>query len=214
MNKNKNLVSSPQEKQALFDILEGGNPAVEEVQVGTSKTVSTVNPPQDMEVGDTWEDEDGRIWEQKEGYKVRTGKLNSHNGVPMFCPECDRVMNHRNHEKTYFIFGHCHDCQMDFETKLRARGEYEKWHKARTLENMKDWVEDQKRQFDEYKKSTKNEFMKNEYGDIETWEGGPTMDKLQEEFDEFISVYEKEIEKLENELVILNQDNEVNAKEP
>jgi hemerythrin-like domain-containing protein len=45
-------------------------------------------------------------------------------------------------DKMWRLYGHCFDCQIKIETKLRATGKYEEWEKKRIRENKKSYVED------------------------------------------------------------------------
>ena len=43
--------------------------------------------------------------------------------MPMFCPECDKIMKKRLDDKFWMMFGHCFDCQITIENKLRISDE-------------------------------------------------------------------------------------------
>ena len=47
--------------------------------------------------------------------------------MPMFCPNCDKIMKKRLDDKMWSLFGHCFDCQIEMENKLRIEGKYEEW---------------------------------------------------------------------------------------
>ena len=57
--------------------------------------------------------------------------------MPWFCPDCKKVMKQRLDDKFWRIFGHCFDCQIQFENKLRIAGTYKEWeeNKIRELAN-------------------------------------------------------------------------------
>jgi len=55
--------------------------------------------------------------------------------MPWFCPECKKVMKHRNDNKMWTLFKHCFDCQLNFEHVLRATGKFEQWEEERILRN-------------------------------------------------------------------------------
>ena len=40
------------------------------------------------------------------------------------------------------MFGHCWDCQLDFEHYLRLEGKYDAWATDRAKNNQKAWVDD------------------------------------------------------------------------
>ena len=47
--------------------------------------------------------------------------------MPMFCPECDKIMKQKLDNKMWSLFGHCFDCQIKIEHTLRIEGKYEEW---------------------------------------------------------------------------------------
>ena len=76
------------------------------------------------------------------GKKGKTGDVESHLTkimkevrTPWFCPKCSKVMKKKLDDKMWRLFGHCFDCQVEFEHKLRANGEYEEWEHQRVVKN-------------------------------------------------------------------------------
>ena len=55
--------------------------------------------------------------------------------MPMFCPECDVIMKKRLDNKMWSMFGHCFDCQVKMENKLRIEGKYEEWQEKKIKQN-------------------------------------------------------------------------------
>jgi hypothetical protein len=215
MSDKKDMITTPQERDALYEILKGENPADEELQIGFDEESSTnvrvkEIVPEGVEPGDTWRDDKGDLWERKKGYSIRHGKSTESLGTPLFCPECGSIMNHRNDKKAYKIHGHCFDCQIEFESTLRARGEYELYHKKRTIKNIESWLEDQKKEFQEFLESQKgdDEYVQNPQGRMEVWSGGPDVQQLEEDFEEFVSLYEEKIENLKEEVARLEEEDE------
>tara|TARA_B100000131_G_scaffold321197_1_gene371218 strand:+ start:1460 stop:1993 length:534 start_codon:yes stop_codon:yes gene_type:complete len=83
-----------------------------------------------------------RVMVGYEGKKEKSGDKKSHLTdimaevrMPWFCPKCDKVMKHRNDNKMWTLFGHCFDCQIEFEHELRVTGKYEEWEEERILRN-------------------------------------------------------------------------------
>lgn len=74
--------------------------------------------------------------------------------TPWFCPSCKKVMKHRNDDKMYRLNGHCFDCQVKFENKLRIEGKYEDWSKKRVLNNKLAWVNEQIDGVEEWRKQS------------------------------------------------------------
>lgn len=78
--------------------------------------------------------------------------------MPWFCPSCKKTMKKRLDNKMWLLYNHCFDCQIDFENKLRIKGEYEEWEKGKVKSNQKAYLEDLLVSLDEWK-NTKIEFQ-------------------------------------------------------
>ena len=72
--------------------------------------------------------------------------------MPWFCPNCDKTMKKRIDDKFWRLFGHCFDCQINFEHKLRLEGKYDEWEQNKIKENKLAWIKDQKQSIIEFKK--------------------------------------------------------------
>ena len=82
--------------------------------------------------------------------------------MPMFCPECKKVMKKKLDDKFWRLMGHCFDCQVTIENKLRIEGKYEEWERKKILENKKSYLKDLKQSIDEFEKTEgKAEFFNN-----------------------------------------------------
>tara|TARA_B100000900_G_C20520440_1_gene691942 strand:- start:646 stop:1197 length:552 start_codon:yes stop_codon:yes gene_type:complete len=82
--------------------------------------------------------------------------------MPMFCPECKKVMKKKLDDKFWRLMGHCFDCQVIIENKLRIEGKYEEWERKKILENKKSYLKDLKQSIDEFEKTEgKAEFFNN-----------------------------------------------------
>jgi len=44
--------------------------------------------------------------------------------MPWFCPKCKKAMKKKLDDKFWRMMGHCFDCQIDMENKLRIKGEF------------------------------------------------------------------------------------------
>ena len=47
--------------------------------------------------------------------------------MPWFCPSCKKAMKKRLDRKFWNLFNHCMDCQIEIETKMRYKGEFEEY---------------------------------------------------------------------------------------
>ena len=62
--------------------------------------------------------------------------------MPLFCKECKKTMKKKLDDKFWRLFGHCWECQIQFEHQLRLEGKYDDWSTNRAKNNQKAWVED------------------------------------------------------------------------
>ena len=79
--------------------------------------------------------------------------------MPWFCPSCKKTMKKRLDNKMWLLYNHCFDCQIEFENKLRIKGEYEEWEKNKVKANQKAYLEDLLVSLEEWKNSSKIEFQ-------------------------------------------------------
>ena len=101
---------------------------------------------------------------QKEtkGVESKLTKIMKDVRMPMFCPECKKVMKKKLDNKFWRLMGHCFDCQVTIENKLRITGEYETWEKKKILENKKSYLKDLKQSIVEFEQTEgKAEFFNN-----------------------------------------------------
>ena len=101
---------------------------------------------------------------QKEtkGVESKLTKIMKDVRMPMFCPECKKVMKKKLDNKFWRLMGHCFDCQVTIENKLRITGEYETWEKKKILENKKSYLKDLKQSIIEFEQTEgKAEFFNN-----------------------------------------------------
>lgn len=158
-------------------------------------------------VGEVWTDENGVEWEQRNGFKIKKGKLDeirsliAANKTPSHCPKCKQAMTKRLDAKFWKLDGHCFDCQVDFEHNLRIEGKYEEYEKQRILKNAEAWLKDAEQEAKELADAFRNPLtFANSDGTIEKWSGGMTGDELAEKIEkEFEQFKDNFINKLKNE---------------
>ena len=75
--------------------------------------------------------------------------------MPLFCPKCDKAMKKKLDDKFWRIKGHCFDCQIDYENKLRVKNysEYENYAKTKVLENQKSQLKDLEQSITDFEKT-------------------------------------------------------------
>ena len=127
--------------------------------------------------------------------------------MPWFCPKCKKAMKKKLDDKFWRIQGHCFDCQVDMENKLRLEGKFEDYAKAKVLENQKAYLKDLEQSIDDFEKTGgKREFF-NQVGvntpelEKEKWEmGEEQFEKTISEARDFIREKRELVENAENEI--------------
>ena len=99
---------------------------------------------------------------QKEGDQIsRITDLMKEARMPMFCPECDLLMKKKLDDKMWSMFGHCFDCQIKIENKLRIEGKYEEWAENKIRKNKIAFIKDQLQAIKEWKTTKAPEWFNN-----------------------------------------------------
>ena len=144
--------------------------------------------------GDIWE-EDGRQWTIKNGLKQNITKLDkAKEGIvlPLFCPTCSSAMKPHLDKRWFIMYGHCFNCQVDVESKLRREGKLEETEKQVINQHLEGTIKDFEVCIDELINT--NETFVTEQGDVEKWDGnGKTqLLKYKEEALEYLKKQKKE----------------------
>ena len=122
--------------------------------------------------------------------------------MPMFSPKCDVVMKKRLDNKMWRLYGHCSNCQVEFENRLAIDGKYDEWVKSVERENKLAWIRDQRETINEFKKQDTVEFFQqirpDGYSlDTEKWEIDTS--KIMKQADEYLEYLQKMEDTLQNE---------------
>lgn len=187
-------------------LLHGEHESQNRVQVGYSGEKS--EDTEIRKVGDKWFDSDGNEWEQKNGYKVKLGKVwqqELHEYLTTFnnCPKetCTCSMPKRLDEKMRRIHGMCFDCVIDMEHKIRLEGKWDEYEKQKVKQNAIAWLTEAERDKNLIAEELSKLDFANSFGDAEKWDVPVTkeemLEKIEKEFEEFRKNF---IEKLEQEL--------------
>ena len=122
--------------------------------------------------------------------------------MPLFCKECNKVMKKRLDDKMWRLYGHCFDCQIKIENKLRIEGKYEEWEKEKIKQNKIAFIKEQIQSVEEWRDMKAPEWY-NQVGvnypemEKEKWSVDTTHIKLMAE--EALEEYNKVLNELENE---------------
>jgi ribosomal protein L37AE/L43A len=127
--------------------------------------------------------------------------------MPWFCPKCDKAMKNKLDDKFWRIKGHCFNCQVELENKLRIKGKFEEYAQKKMLENQKSYLKDLEQSIDDYEKTGGKKEWLNQVGvntpelEKEKWEmGEKEFEKTISEARDFIQEKRKLVEKAEQQL--------------
>jgi len=127
--------------------------------------------------------------------------------MPLFCPKCDKAMKKKLDDKFWRTQGHCFDCQVEIENRMRIEGTYEEYAKTKMLENQKAYLKDLEQSLDDFEKTGGKHEWFNQVGvqnpelEKEKWEmGKDEFEKTISDAREFIREKRELVEQAENEL--------------
>ena len=136
-------------------------------QIGYNKKII------DYKEGDVWT-ENKKTWTIKNGIKQTISKLDKIKKqvfAPLCCPNCGKVMKGQLDKPNYRIHKKCHDCVIEFEHKLRIRGEYDNYIKNLKSKNSLDIVDEMESYLLDAINTSNSGFV-SEDGVVERWVGG------------------------------------------
>lgn len=149
--------------------------------------------------GEVWKDREGREWTMKNGIKQTVSHLDSAR-IPLFCPHCERVMNHRFDTKFWNLRGKCYECVIKDETEMRRTGEWKEYEEKLVRANFRSALVDRIEELKELHRTIKkpevlladdvNILMK------ETW--NVDMNKVKQDIQDDIDYYEEILRKFDN----------------
>ena len=159
----------------------------------------------ERKIGDSWIDDKGQKWIQKNGYKLKVGKLSTIRKVMdrTLCPKCNKKATNFNKQ---FINkeGHCHDCVVKQETLMVCEGYtknepiYERWERKKIRKNVESFLKDAEKDVKMLKaRFTKTEFV-NSDGTIDKWNLPQSVSAIENTIDKQFEKFKDELlEKLE-----------------
>jgi len=152
--------------QRLRNLVQGKYADKSQISVGFTKETNQVHNE-----GDVWE-ADGRTWTIKDGIKQNVTKLDKAKEaivLPLFCPNCKKMMKPKLDKKWFQLYKHCFDCQINFEQALRLSGQWETYLKEVNNQGIDGLIQDFEIWMDEEIKNKDNDSYITEAGDIEKW---------------------------------------------
>ena len=134
--------------KAITQMLEGSHRTQTRTKVGFSDADNSAEKNKKREIGEIWEEYDeygnvSAIWEQKKGYRVKTGTLKEAvdeirsylNSYPNCLPDCKTENFTKLDQRFRAKFGRCADCQFRIETRMKMEGTYKDYEKQQMLAN-------------------------------------------------------------------------------
>jgi hypothetical protein len=128
--------------------------------------------------GDIWT-EGRKTWTIKNGIKQTVSKLDilkKEVFMPLSCPKCNKIMKKRLDKPNYKIHKMCHNCVIEYEHKLKCKGEYESYRKKLLNNNSLEIVNEMESYLLDAINTSNSGFV-SEDGVVERWVGG--IDKKQ-----------------------------------
>jgi len=146
--------------------------------------------------GDVWT-ENRKTWTIKNGIKQTISKLDAIKKevfMPLCCPKCNKVMKKHLDKPHYRIHKKCYDCVIDFEGKLRVRGQYDQYKKMLKAKNNIELLDELESTLLDAL-NTSNEGFVSEDGVVERWVGGINKEKYTKEIKEAAKIKRDYIKK-------------------
>jgi hypothetical protein len=151
--------------QRLRNLIQGKGNDKSKTIVGYSKVNVVHNE------GESWE-ENGKTWVIKNGIKQNITKLDKAKqliNLPLFCPECNKLMKPHLDKKWFRMYKRCYNCQIDFEYNIRSQGLWDEYEKFIINSDIDFIIEDFEIWINEEINSESSFFS--EAGDKENWVG-------------------------------------------
>jgi len=144
---------------------------------GQSMSFSFYTPPEKKkrEVGETWIDEDGKEWVQRNGYAISIPAIDhvelEQGGflMPTHCPKCGKALTRDLDKKMWRFNQFCMDCTAEYETQLQIEGTYKEYERQRIMSNIRSFYYDVMNGLEDYVNSMDATYV-NEFGDVERWD--------------------------------------------
>jgi len=164
------------------DVNRARNLIMGKTDASTSTQIGYSTKQKDYKEGDVWT-EGRKTWTIKNGIKQTISKLDAIKKevfMPLCCPECGNVMKKRLDKPHYKLHKKCYDCIIDFEGKLRVKGEYKNYIKNLKGKNSIDILNELESTLLSAVNVSNSNFV-SEDGVVEKWVGGIDKEKFSKE---------------------------------
>jgi len=166
---------------ALKNILQG-KPVEKNISVGYT--------PEKKSLGDEYE--------QKNGYKVKKTRFDDIR-VPMFCPNCEKVMKAAKDTQAYYSNGTCLNCMVDYHDQLRREGKLEQFAFKKRILSASSWLSERQKELEEFEKSVdRDKNVQDDYvhsdGNVEKWTSDVKFGELIDNYKQYLSEFQTELQ--------------------
>ena len=161
------------------DVKRARNLIMGKTGASTGTQVGYKKETKEYKEGDVWT-ENKKTWTIKNGIKQTISKLDAIKKevfVPLCCPKCNKVMKSRISRDNYKVHKKCHDCVIEFEHKLRIRGQYDDYVKLLRAKNNLTILDEMESYLLGAVNDTNNGYV-SEQGEVERWVGGIDKEKI------------------------------------
>ena len=162
----------------------------------TNTQIGYSTKQEDYKEGDVWT-EGRKTWTIKNGIKQTISKLDTIKKevfMPLCCPECGKVMKGQLDKPNYKIHKKCFDCVVEFEHKLKIRGEYDDYIKNLKAKNSLDIVDEMESYLLDAINTSNYGFV-SEDGVVERWVGGVNKKELTKQVKEAAKIRRTHLKK-------------------
>jgi len=176
--------------QRARNLLTGKTGASTGTQIGYNKKT------EDYKEGDVWT-EGRKTWTIKNGIKQTVSKLDvikKEVFMPLSCPCCNKIMKKRLDKPNYKVHKKCFDCVIEFEHKLKIKGEYKNYIKQLEVKNSLDIVDEMESYLLDAINTSNSSFV-SEDGVIEKWNGGVNKKEWNQKVKEASKIRREHLEK-------------------
>jgi hypothetical protein len=176
--------------QRARNLLTGKTGASTGTQIGYNKKT------EDYKEGDVWK-EGRKTWTIKNGIKQTVSKLDvikKEVFMPLSCPCCNKIMKKRLDKPNYKVHKKCHDCVVEFEHKLKIKGEYKNYVQKLEIKNSLDIVNEMESYLLDAINTSNSSFV-SEDGVVEKWNGGVNKKEWNQKVKEASKIRREHLEK-------------------
>ena len=192
------MSSKLQNIKAVKQMLEGSHKTQTRKNFSLATANSTAEKNKKREIGEEWIETingvDYKI-KQHDGFRMKRpansilDEVNDALTLPKTCPKCGKDMHgneKRLNQKMYFKVGHCFDCHVKSETKLRANPKkWENYSRKKMLANAKGWLKDADKEVETLKKTLKDVMWENADGKIGEIDRTAWLEKVDKDYKNF-----------------------------